>query len=199
MNDKWGRNFLGTPPQGRADYAFLQHIIASMNETQGRCAILFPHGVLFRDEELELRKKLVEMDILDCVIGLGANLFYNSPMEACILICNYSKANSKKNQVLMINAVNEVTRKNAESMLLAEHIQRIVNAYQKNSELDGFSRIVSNDEIREKKFNLNISLYAYQSVLHDALTVSKEDAINVWISSHSQCINEMNELIKLIE
>lgn len=71
----------------------------------------FPHGVLFRDEELELRKKLVEMDILDCIIGLGANLFYNSPMEACILICNCSKANSKKNRVLMINAVNEVTRK----------------------------------------------------------------------------------------
>ena len=199
MNDKWGRNFLGTPPQGRADYAFLQHIIASMNETQGRCAILFPHGVLFRDEELELRKKLVEMDILDCIIGLGANLFYNSPMEACILICNSSKANSKKNRVLMINAVNEVTRKNAESMLLAEHIQGIVNAYQQNRELDGFSRIVSNDEIREKKFNLNISLYAYQSVLQDALTVSKEDAINVWISSHSQCINEMDELIKLIK
>lgn len=199
MNDKWGRNFLGTPPQGRADYAFLQHIIASMNETQGRCAILFPHGVLFRDEELELRKKLVEMDILDCIIGLGANLFYNSPMEACILICNRSKANSKKNRVLMINAVNEVTRKNAESILLAEHIQRIVNAYQQNRELDGFSRIVSNDEIREKKFNLNISLYAYQSVLQDALTVSKEDAINVWLSSHSQCINEMDELIKLIK
>ncbi len=99
----------------------------------------------------------------------------------------------------MINAVNEVTRKNAESMLLAEHIQRIVNAYQQNRELDGFSRIVSNDEIREKKFNLNISLYAYQSVLQDALTVSKEDAINVWISSHSQCINEMDELIKLIK
>jgi len=139
------------------------------------------------------------MDILDCIIGLGANLFYNSPMEACILICNCSKANSKKNRVLMINAVNEVTRKNAESMLLAEHIQKIVNAYQQNRELDGFSRIVSNDEIREKKFNLNISLYAYQSVLQDALTVSKEDAINVWISSHSQCINEMDELIKLIK
>lgn len=139
------------------------------------------------------------MDILDCIIGLGANLFYNSPMEACILICNRSKANSKKNRVLMINAVNEVTRKNAESILLAEHIQRIVNAYQQNRELDGFSRIVSNDEIREKKFNLNISLYAYQSVLQDALTVSKEDAINVWLSSHSQCINEMDELIKLIK
>lgn len=198
MNDKWGRNFLGTPPQGRADYAFLQHIIASMNENTGRCAILFPHGVLFRNEELELRKKLVEMDILDCVIGLGANLFYNSPMEACILICNHSKPNSKKNRVLMINAVNEVVRKNAESMLLAEHIQKNVNAYLQNRELDGFSKIVSNDEIREKKFNLNISLYAYQSVFHDVLAVSKEDAMDVWLSSHNQCINEVNELIKLI-
>ena len=75
MNDKWGRNFLGTPPQGRADYAFLQHIIASMNETQEDVRFFSPHGVLFRDEELELRKKLVEMDILDCIIGLGANLF----------------------------------------------------------------------------------------------------------------------------
>ena len=65
--------------------------------------------------------------------------------------------------------------------------------------LDAPLGYVSNDEIREKKFNLNISLYAYQSVLQDALTVSNEDAINVWISSHSQCINEMDELIKLIK
>lgn len=198
MNDKWGRNFLGTPPQGRADYAFLQHIIASMNENQGRCAILFPHGVLFRDEEVELRKKLVEMDILDCVIGLGANLFYNSPMEACILICNHSKSSRKKNCVLMINAVNEVARKNAESMLLTEHIQMIVNAYHQNKEINGFSKIVSNDEIRDKKFNLNISLYAYQSVFKGVLSVSREDAMNIWISSHNQCVNEINELIKLI-
>ena len=198
MNDKWGRNFLGTPPQGRADYAFLQHIIASMNENHGRCAILFPHGVLFRDEEHELRKKLVEMDILDCVIGLGANLFYNSPMEACILICNHSKNSRKKNRILMMNAVNEVARKNAESMLLTEHIQKIVNTYHQNKEIDGFSKIVNNDEIREKKFNLNISLYAYQSVLRDIPTVSKENAINIWISSHNQCVKEINELIKLI-
>lgn len=56
MNDKWGRNFLGTPPQGRADYAFFQHILASMDDKTGRCAILFPHGVLFRDEEQSLRE-----------------------------------------------------------------------------------------------------------------------------------------------
>ena len=75
MNDKWGRNFLGTPPQGRADYAFFQHILASMNERTGRCAILFPHGVLFRKEEQELREHLVKLDLIDCVIGIGRNLF----------------------------------------------------------------------------------------------------------------------------
>ena len=71
--DKWGRNILGTPPQGRADYAFFQHIIKSMDKKTGRCAILFPHGVLFRDEEKDLREKLVKMDILDCIIGLDPN------------------------------------------------------------------------------------------------------------------------------
>jgi hypothetical protein len=70
--DPWGRNFLGTPPQGRADYAFFQHILKSMDPKTGRCAILFPHGVLFRKEEAELRQKLVEADLVECVLGLGA-------------------------------------------------------------------------------------------------------------------------------
>ena len=71
QSDPWGRNFLGTPPQGRADYAFFQHILKSLDPKTGRCAILFPHGVLFRNEEAEMRRKLVESDLLECVLGLG--------------------------------------------------------------------------------------------------------------------------------
>ena len=111
--DKYGRNFLGVPPQGRADYAFLQHILKSLKPETGRCAILFPHGVLFRNEEKDMREKLVRSDMLECVIGLGPNLFYNSPMEACIVICRTKKSDDHKGHVLFINAVNEVTRKNA--------------------------------------------------------------------------------------
>ena len=81
-SDKYGRNFLGVPPQGRADYAFLQHIIASLKDNTGRCAILFPHGVLFRNEESAMRERLVRSDKVECVIGLGPILFYISPMEA---------------------------------------------------------------------------------------------------------------------
>ena len=90
--DAWGRNFLGTPPQGRADYAFFQHILQSMDPETGRCAILFPHGVLFRNEEAEMRRKLVEADWVECVLGLGPGLFYNSPMEACVIVCPAGKS-----------------------------------------------------------------------------------------------------------
>lgn len=129
--DKYGRNFLGVPPQGRADYAFFQHILVSMRQNTGRCAILFPHGVLFRDEERDMREKLIRSDLLECVIGLGPNLFYNASMEACIVICRTKKAEDRKGQVLLINAVNEVTRKNAQSYLEDRHIKRIADAYEK--------------------------------------------------------------------
>lgn len=92
MHDKWGRNFLGTPPQSKADYAFIQHIIASMSTKTGRCAILLPHGILFRKEERDMREKLVKMDTLEAVIALGHNLFYNSAMISCILVCRVNKS-----------------------------------------------------------------------------------------------------------
>jgi len=130
-SDPWGRNLYGTPPQGRADYAFWQHILMSLAPKTGRCAILFPHGVLFRQEEAQMRRKLIEADLIDCVLGLGPNLFYNSPMEACIVVCRTAKPRERKNRILFINAVNEVTRERAQSFLTDEHIERIVAAYRR--------------------------------------------------------------------
>jgi type I restriction enzyme M protein len=189
MNDKWGRNFLGTPPQGRADYAFFQHILASMNDENGRCAILFPHGVLFRDEEKDIRKNLIESDELECIIGLGPNLFYNSPMEACIIICNNNKAESMKNKILMINAINEVVRKNGESMLLDEHIKKISATYLNKKETEGFSKIVTNDEIANNGYSLNISLYAYTNIIESEEELNSEDALQIW-KSHSDSLHQ---------
>ena len=114
MNDKWGRNFLGTPPQSKADYAFIQHIIASMATKTGRCPILLPHGILFRKEERDMREKLVKMDTLEAVIALGHNLFYNSAMISCILVCRVNKPVERKGKVIFIDAENEVTRKKAQ-------------------------------------------------------------------------------------
>ena len=163
MNDKWGRNFLGTPPQGRADYAFFQHILASMNEKTGRCAILFPHGVLFRDEELKMREMLIAKDWLDCIIGLGPNLFFNASMEACIIICRKNKSNRRKGKVLFIDAKAEVTRKNGESYLEEHHIEKILKTYNDYSSEEGFSVVIDNQDIIVNKSLLGIQYYVRYS------------------------------------
>lgn len=163
-SDKYGRNFLGVPPQSRADYAFFQHIIKSMKPDTGRCAILFPHGVLFRNEESSMREKLVRSDVVECVIGLGSNLFYNSPMEACIVICRMNKKPDRKNKILFINAVNEVQRKNAQSYLEDEHIKKISDAYKKYEDQEGFAKVASIYDIGENAFSLSIPLYVKQVV-----------------------------------
>ena len=158
-NDKYGRNFLGTPPQGRADYAFFQHILKSLKSDTGRCAILFPHGVLFREEEKEMRKNLVRKDLVECVIGLGPNLFFNAPMEACIVICRTVKKPERKNKILFINAIDEVTRKNAQSYLEDKHIRHIADAYHSNMDEKDYSRLVDIREIEGNNYSLSIPLY----------------------------------------
>lgn len=182
--DKYGRNFLGTPPQGRADYAFFQHILKSLNTKTGRCAILFPHGVLFRDEEKEMREKLIKSDLVECVIGLGPNLFFNSPMEACIVICRTNKGTSRRGQVLFIDAKNEVTRKNAQSYLDEDHIQKIAQAYIDFTVQKGFSAIATIDQILENGSKLTIPLYVKTTGETDVEeSYSLDEALDSWLSS----------------
>jgi type I restriction enzyme M protein len=158
-SDPWGRNFLGTPPQGRADYAFFQHILQSLDPQTGRCAILFPHGVLFRKEEAGIRRKLLEADLLECVLGLGPNLFYNSPMEACVVVCRSRKLAERQGKVLFIDAVNEIARERSMSFLREEHQARIAGAYNAFADESGFCQVASLEEIAAREYNLSIPLY----------------------------------------
>ena len=158
-SDQWDRNFLGTPPQGRADYAFFQHILKSMDPKTGRCAILFPHGVLFRNEEAEMRRKLVESDLVECVLGLGPGLFYNSPMEACVVVCRSRKRKDIKGKILFIDAVAEIARERAQSFLRPEHQQRILDAYQTFEDEPGFAAVVPVENVLAKGGSLPIPLY----------------------------------------
>ena len=189
-SDPWGRNLYGTPPQGRADYAFWQHILCSLAPKTGRCAILYPHGVLFRQEEAEMRKKLIEADVIDCVIGLGPNLFYNSSMEACIAICRTSKPKARKGRLLFINAINEVTRERAQSFLTDEHIDRIVAAYRNFKDEPGLARVVALEEVRNQGGNLNIPLYVGVSDQNkpptsEAKSFSISESLSAWLNSAS--------------
>ncbi len=196
-HDYWGRNMFGTPPQGRADYAFIQHIIASMSDKNGRCAILLPHGILFRTEESDVRKQMILSDKVEAVIGLGPNLFYNAPMEACVLICNNRKSEQLKGRIIFINAKNEVTRKNAESYLEQSHIEKIVSAYRIEKDVPDFKRIVDLDEIERNKYDLSIQKYVFiNDVSSDK--VDFNDALAEWESSHSMMSLLMTELLNML-
>ena len=187
--DPWGRNVFGVPPQGRADYAFQQHILQSLKPKSGRCAVLWPHGVLFRQEEAEMRRKLIEADLIECVLGLGPNLFYNSPMEACVLVCRTEKAKGRRGKILFINAVNEVTRERAQSFLTDDHLQRVVRAYQDFNDEPGFTRVATLEEIRSKDGSLSIPLYvetetnAQRDESANAATTALPVAVASWIKS----------------
>ena len=196
-HDYWGRNMFGTPPQGRADYAFIQHIIASMDEKTGRCAILLPHGILGRLEEQEIREGLLETDLVDCVIGIGKNLFYNSPMEACVVICRSKKPVVSKDNILFINAKHLVTRKNAESYLEPEHIAEIAAFYHERKEIPGFSRIATRDEVKANKCYLSIGLYVERQ--GDNSGASIDNLVKDWDETAVLAANELSILTNLIQ
>lgn len=197
-NDKYGRNFLGTPPQGRADYAFFQHILKSLKPGTGRCAILFPHGILFRNEEKEMRQKLVQSDMIECVIGLGPNLFFNAPMEACIVICRTEKRPDRRGQVLFINAVKEVTRKNAQSFLEDEHIAHITSAYEHFADEERYAKLATIADIAERDYSLNIALYVRDEMEAEPV-LPVEECAEDWLVQSIALQEQMQSLVDMLQ
>lgn len=195
-DDPYGRNIWGTPPQGCADYAFQQHIMKSLKPDTGRCVVLWPHGILFRDAEREMRRKMIESDCVDCVIGLGPNLFYNSPMEACLLICRMQKPTQRKGKILFINAVDEVKRDKTISMLEEKHIDKIFKAYKDYNDIPGFAKVVSNEQILENGATLNISQYVSRlEVKDDAPKQTLEELIEMWKKNREELYDGIKNLI----
>ena len=181
--DPYGRNRFGTPPQGRADYAFFQHILASMKSGPGRCAILFPHGVLFRDEEREMRKRIIEADLIDCVLGLGPGLFYNSPMEACVVFCSTDKPTDRKGQVLFIDASALYVRQQAQSFLEHHHITRIVDTYRHGVDVPEFARVAPTEEVLANDAKLSLQLYVAGTAEADVDTgVPVNTVVAAWLA-----------------
>lgn len=159
VNDKFGRNMWGTPIQARADYAFIQHIIASMNEKNGRSATLLPHGVLNREEDKDIRINHVKSDTIDAIIGLGRNLFYNSGLESFIFICSNCKPKSRKNKILFIEAEKCTHKEGKQAYLFPEDIDKILSAYNSEEDIPGFSKHVSIEDVLANDGNLNIKSY----------------------------------------
>jgi type I restriction enzyme M protein len=151
------------PESGKkADLMFVQHMLAVLRPGGLVCTVM-PHGVLFRGgAEKQIRKGLLDDDLLEAVIGLGPNLFYGTGIPACILVLRAKDAKSaeRRGKVLFINADREYQEGRAQNYLLPEHIEKIVSAYERYEEVPGFAALVSRGELADNDYNLNIRRYA---------------------------------------
>jgi type I restriction enzyme M protein len=176
VNDPYGRNFAGLPPATTGDFAWVQHMITSMAPKTGRMAVVLPHGVLFRmGKEGEIRRKILEMDLLDAVIGLGPNLFYGTGLAACILVFRKTKPDAHRQKVLFIDASKEFKTGRAQNELLPEQVERIHHWFAAYQDVAAVCRVVTLDEIRASDFNLNIPRYVEPVIAEETITVA--DAI----------------------
>ena len=196
-NDPYGRNIWGTPTQGCADYAFQQHIHKSLNDKNGRYAILWPHGILFRDMEAEMRRKMVAEDQIEAVIGLGANLFYNSPMEAMILVGNTNKPKSRKGKVLFVNGKYDVIDNKGLAYLNQEHINKLYSAFKEYKDIPNYAKVATVEEILDLEGNMNINFYVKVDKGEEHL--SFEEAFGNWETSSKTLNDSMNNLFELLK
>jgi type I restriction enzyme M protein len=197
-SDPYGRNFAGMPPAKSGDYAFVQHMIKSMAPKTGRMAVVLPHGALFRmGKEGEIRQKLLAMDLLEAVIGLGPTLFYGTGLAACILIFRQTKTKERKNKVLIVDASKEFKTGRAQNELLPEHVERIHGWVRDYTDVEGIARLVTLEEIAANDHNLNIPRYVEPKVTTEVLTV--EDAMQRLRTSAEAAFTAEDKLIALLE
>lgn len=170
-NDEFGRFEYGIPPSKNGDYAFLLHILKSLKST-GKGAIVLPHGVLFRgNREADIRRNLVRRGLIKGIIGLPPNLFYGTGIPACILIIDKEHAASRKG-IFMIDASREFMKDGNKNRLRSRDIHKIVDVFNNQREVPGYSRLVPLTEIASEAndYNLNIPRYidgAEPEDLHD--------------------------------
>ena len=159
-NDGYGRFPYGTPPKDAGDLAFVQHMIASIND-EGMCGIVMPHGVLFRGaSEKVVRQGILEDDLLEAVVGLPSGLFYGTGIPACLLIINKNKVAARKNKVLFINSELEFEEGKNQNKLRPQDIKKILATFDDYQDIKRYAKVVDISEIQENDFNLNIRRYA---------------------------------------
>ncbi|MYE68078.1 MAG: N-6 DNA methylase, partial [Acidimicrobiia bacterium] len=196
-SDPWGRNLAGTPPKKYGDWAWVQHMITSMAPATGRMAVVLPHGALFRmGAEGRIRSKVLDLDLIEAVIGLGPNLFYGTGLAACILVARRRKPEARRSKVLLVDASDLVRKGRNQNTLEQEHVESILEAYEGFAAEEGRCHVATLDEVREQGGNLNLAGYISKPDNVDIPSVEEatkalEDALDAaWIAE-----DRLNQLL----
>ena len=158
-HDSWGRFRFGIPPKGKGDLAFVQHMLATLNAT-GKLGVVMPHGVLFRGAvEGDIRRGLIEEDVVEAVIGLPPNLFYGTGIPAAVLVINRAKPAARKNKTIFIHAADDMERGTQQNRLSDVGLRRILSAYGAFASEPGYACVATTREIEKSDWTLNITRF----------------------------------------
>jgi type I restriction enzyme M protein len=180
-SDPWGRAAYGLPPEGYGDYAWLQHMVASMAYRTGRMAVVLPQGALFRKgAEARIRRSILEQDLVEVVIGLAPNIFYGTGLAPAVIVLRRTKPADRKEKVVIIDASDLFRTGRAQNFLDPEHVEQIMGWVRAFGDVEDRSRVVGIKEIEEQDWTLNIARYVQPRsretlpVLSDAIAQFKE-------------------------
>lgn len=195
-SDIYGRNIWGTPTDSNGDYAWLQHMIRSMDPEKGRCAVVLPQGVLFRSgKEGEIREQLVKSDKLECIIALTGGVFYSTGVSACIIFLNNAKEHTHKGRVCMIDASAIYTAQRAQNIMTEADIRKVFSLYQAYEDKVDFVKIATIAEIKDKEYTLAVNHYIEKSAQE---TVSPEEVRRQYFAAYEEMLEAEKKLQELL-
>jgi type I restriction enzyme M protein len=185
-SDAWGRAFAGLPSDNNADMAWVQHMVKSMAPKSGRMGVVLPQGALFRGGvEAQIRKHLLDNDLVEAVIGLAPNLFYGTGLAACVLVLRHRKEKRKKGKVLVVDASSVFRRGRAQNFLDPGHVTEIRSWVQRFADVEDRARVVDLAEIEKEGWTLNISRYVRPATDADIPPLS--DAVRAFKDALAKC------------
>jgi len=196
-SDVYGRNIWGCPTDSNGDFAWLQHMVKSMDRKNGRLAVVLPQGVLFRTgKEGAIRKKLVESDKLEYVIALVGGVFYSTGVSACILILNNKKDESHRKRVCLVDASTIYTAQRAQNFISEQNVEEVYTLCKKYVDVPEKAKIVSLDAIKDKEYTLSVNSYI-EKIIEDAS--SPEEVREQFFVALDEVYAAEEKLLKLLK
>ncbi len=195
-SDIYGRNIWGSPTDSNGDFAWLQHMVKSMNVQNGRCAVVLPQGVLFRGgKEGEIRKQLIESDKLECIITLVGGVFYSTGVSACILLLNNNKPHTHKGRICMIDASSIYTPQRAQNIMTEDDIAKVFQLYVDYEDVVERVKVVTLDDVRSKDYTLAINNYIEKE---EQETVSPAEVRRQYFAALEEVVQAENKMRRLL-
>lgn len=195
-SDIYGRNIWGCPTDSNGDFAWLQHMVKSMNPKTGRCAVVLPQGVLFRPgKEADIRRQLVESDKLEAIITMASGVFYSTGVSACILFLNNNKAVSHRGHICMIDGSGIYTPQRAQKIMTETDIQTVFNYFTAYEDVIEKVKVVTIADIREKDYSLAINNFIEKK---EQDTVPPEEIRRQYFEAYDEMIEAETRMRELL-